>query len=121
MRIRANKNKYIHHSITLFSFFYSRDLKRSNSGILEPTEQEELLNDTSGWGPEAGRASLWFKTSIENSQDYSQKPQWNCTFMNLASVLPGLTYLTASVMVFIMESILYEFGKYTVFVGEKSS
>jgi hypothetical protein len=32
---------------------------------------------------------LWFKKSMqnlkENSQDYAQKPQRNCTFMNLAS------------------------------------
>ncbi len=25
----------------------------------------------------------------ENSQDYAQKPQWNYTFMNSASGLPG--------------------------------
>ncbi len=36
--------------------------------------------------------SLWFKKSIhkpqsEYSQDYAQKPQRNCTFMNAASVL----------------------------------
>ncbi len=33
--------------------------------------------------------SLWFKKSrslkCENSQDYIQKPQWNCTFLNSAS------------------------------------
>jgi hypothetical protein len=34
----------------------------------------------------------------ENSQDYSQKPQWNCTFMNLASVCAFINiYCTLSI------------------------
>jgi hypothetical protein len=39
-----------------------------------------------------GLRNPYRNTKSENSQDYAQKPQWNCTFMNSASGCPSCCY-----------------------------